>query len=616
MIHVISQQSLPSDGNIKVESNLSSLFEYWGTRDSIQVDTETTSLLPFDGKLLTIQLGDFDNQWVVDALTVPVIQLKKLLEDKELLFQNFAFDGKWLLNTGIDVKKFYDTFLAEAVLTAGYESEERHLGLDKISKKYLNIEVSKDDRGLIHRLGLTPRVIEYCANDVKYLSLIKDGQKKEIDKYDLSKVIELENRVARPLMMMMYNGVLIDKDKWLITSEFVEEEVNKIAGRLNDIIIREEPNHPKLSRYINSQTNLFGFEESKTLINWRSPDQKKLILNQMGIQVESVNDKILQRNKKHDIVREMITFSKHAKFEDTFGKKFIHNINKTTGRIHGEIFQVLSTGRISISKPPLQQIPAHGDLAMKLKECFIAREGYTLTDTDVSGFEIIIATEFSQEPRWIEILNRGGDIHSETAMLMFDISMDKVNDPFPERPNYTYRFIAKSCNFLAMYGGNEFTLADRIQIPKPKAKALLNKYFEALPNLKRFLDMLAEAAVENGRIRSNPFYKRLRWFPKLDHSNWTSVLEVQREAMNLPMQATNADLFKECLVNLQDEIDKKGYDIKLLLQVHDAELDECRDDLLDIWVPRKEEIMIRTISQYIKSVPVKVKTTTGKHWGH
>jgi DNA polymerase-1 len=199
---------------------------------------------------------------------------------------------------------------------------------------------------------------------------------------------------------------------------------------------------------------------------------------------------------------------------------------------------------------------------------------------------------------------------------MFDIKMEDVNKPFPERPNYTYRFVSKSCSFLAMYGGNEFTLADRIQVPKEKAKALLAKYFAALPLLKKFLDMLATTAVTYGQIRSDPYYKRIRWFPNLKEDDWKTIGETQREAMNMPMQSQNANLIKECIINLQREIDNKGYDVKLLLQIHDAILSEAEDSIAEMWKETQECIMIETISKHITSVPVKVSTTMGKHWNH
>lgn len=610
------------DDEIVVESELDSLFDYFENKPSIGFDSETTGFDVFTNKLLTVQLGDYEEQWVVDCLTLPVIQLKELLESKLTLYHNYLFDGKWLQSKGIVIKNSYDSFLGELVLTGGYDNKDRDTSLKGICKKYLNVDLDKEIRGEIHKVGLTSEVIRYAANDVKYLHQLKDAQEVEIVKYDLQETLRLENEAIRSFMLMSYHGLLVDSTKWLRVAEYVEDELNKISTKLDDLLIDEKDKTGNLSlnKYLNKTLSLFPdeYSEKRTLVNWKSPDQKKHILNDLGIKVDSVNDKVLQRNKKHEIVREMITFSKHSKFADTFGRSFLTFVNKQTGRIHADVWPVLQTGRISISNPPCQQIPAHGELAKRIKECFIAREGYTLIDTDVSGFEICIATQFSKEPRWIDILNRGGDIHSETAMLMFDIPMELVNNPFPERPNYSYRFIAKSCSFLAMYGGNEFTLADRIQVPKPKAKMLLDKYFASLPELKKFLDMLAEVAVKAGRIRSDQYYKRIRWFPKLDYDDFESVNSTKREAMNLPMQAQNANLIKECLINLQREIDFKGYYelVRILLQIHDALLSEAHDSVVNEWKETQERIMIDTISKHITLVPVKVTTTVGKHWNH
>jgi len=447
MIYVITNELLilPED-KFTVQHDLNYLLQYWKDKDVIAVDTETTTFRPWDGKLLTIQLGDSDNQFIInwqavgEEFTEPI---KKLLESKLLVFQNVKFDWQWLYHNGIDVRNIYDTFLGECILTTGYSV--RQLGLADISRKYTGIEVSKDDRGLINRVGLTERVLKYCAEDVAHLGEIRDKQLKKIEGFNLEKVLELECLVVRALALMEYNGVLIDEKKWLEVAEEAERTIKSTVEKL-DVIVEEKAGfNDRLRKHLNLQTNLFGFEERKTKINWASNKQKGIILGELGYSVPDVADKTLQKMKhKHKIFKELITFSKHQKLATSFGKNFLKFVNKNTGRVHSEIWQILATGRLAMSKPNLQQIPAHGVLGEKIRSCFIARPGHVLVTTDVVGFEARIVTEFSQDPLWLSIYNEGKDLHSEVCTKLFGIPLSDVKKPFPPKPDLTYRFVAKT----------------------------------------------------------------------------------------------------------------------------------------------------------------------------
>lgn len=616
MIYLISNQTKLPEEDIMQQTDLSMMFEYFKSEESIALDTETTGFDPFTNKLLTIQIGDYVNQWVIDLNYVNINELKEFIESKLVLVHNFLFDGKWLLHNNIKPKNIYDSFLAELILTTGYERSKGILGLKDVAKKYLDVEISKDDRGLIHRQGLTSRVIRYCAKDVQYLHLIREKQLEEIRKYDLEKVLDLENKVICVFVGMNYNGLQIDAKAWKEVASLTEKTVEEVSEKLDEFIVEESKQNKKLQRYINNQTNLFDYPEKKTRINWASNAQKKTILNELGIKVDDVSDKTLQKLKKHDIVKELIVLSKNLKLSTSFGNEFLTFINPVSGRIHPEIFPILKTGRISMQVPNLQQVPSHGNLAEKIRKCFICEKERLLVDTDVKAFEINLLAEYSQDPVWLDILNNDRDIHSELCARTFNIPIEDVNKPFPPKPDFTYRFVQKVISFGLSYGMTEHKLAETVQINKDAAKEIIKKFFSIIPKVESFLNMIAKTAVTNGYIRTDPHYRRIRWFPNLDKSNPTTIGSTEREAKNTPMQGSNANLIKQCLINLQDEIDKNNYDVKLILSVHDEILADVEESFAETWKDIQERIMIETISIIIKSIPVKVNSEIAPYWKH
>ena len=613
MIYVITKQTLILPDRFTVQHNLDFTLDFWKDVDVIACDTETTALRPWDGKLVTLQLGNAEDQFVIDCYTIDVLELKSLLENKLLIFHNAKFDWQWLHFNGIDIKNICDTFLLECILTTGYQIRE--LGLGAVSKKYTGVEVDKGDRGLINRIGLAERTLDYCATDVMHLHEIREKQLKKIEGYNLQKVADLENKVVRVLSLMECNGVLIDSEKWLEVADTAEKIVESTINTLDEIVVKKAGFKDTMRKFLNLQTNLFGFDERKTLINWASNNQKREILKEFGYNLPDVANKSLQRLKnKHDIFKELIVFSKHQKLATSFGKSFLKFISKVTGRVHPETWQILAGARIALSHPNLLQIPAHGDLGEKIRSCFIAKEGNMLITTDVSGFELRVLTEFSQDPLWLEIFNDGKDLHSELCAKTFNIPIEDVKKPFPHKPDLNYRFVQKTINFGLSYGMSAHKLSDVIQTDVVTAQKIINDFFSIVPGLKKFLAMIAATAVAKGQIRSDPYYKRIRWFPQLKADDPKSIGDVERAALNFPPQATNSNLIKEILVSLQNKIDENKYPAQILLVIHDEIVTEVPESFAEEWKVIQESTMIDTIKTVIKSIPVEVETQIAKYW--
>ena len=427
-------------------ATLEECLAYFKDIDEIELDTETEGFDAHTKNVLCTQLGTPDRQYVIDHSAVDIKSLKPLLEDpsKTFLLQNAKFDLRFFLKHGIYIQNVYDTMLAECLITAGYE--DRSVSLLGICKKYLDIDLDKSVRGDIHREGLSDRVIVYAADDVAYLTKIKEMQMKTIKELELEKVLALENEVVKVFAEMEFTGVLIDQEKWMEVAIQAEKNVEELTKKL-DLLVESDP---KLKKYLPKavQTNLFGFEERLLDVNWGSPKQKLEILKDLGLKIDSVSDRDLQKNKNnHPIVPMLIDYSKQAKLASSFGREFLKFVNKKTKRIHPTYWQILSTGRISVSEPNVNQIPARGELGGKIRSAFIASPGNVIVGGDYSGMELRIIASLSKDPLWVDAFKNGEDLHSVLCAKTFDIPIEDVKKPFPEKPEKTYRDVQKTINF-------------------------------------------------------------------------------------------------------------------------------------------------------------------------
>lgn len=584
----------------------------------IALDSETQGFDCHTKKLLSLQLGNETIQFVIDFQSEDCSFLVKYLKDENklwLLF-NAKFDNQFLLkNLGVQPAKVYDAFLAECLLYAGYEKGSIDLSLKGVAQRYCNVTLDKTIRGQINYKGINdPTVILYGAKDVAYLHEIREKQLVAIDKWQLNKVLDLENQVVRVLAKMEYDGILLDTVKWKEIANITEKNTKESQSKLDDIIVKEAKSNIKLQKYINTQTNLFDFEEPKTRINWSSSSQKVEILNKIGIKVEDTSDATLQKLKSNEIIKELLVYNKNAKLASTYGKEFLKFVNPITKRVHTNHYQILSTGRMSQNEPALSTIPAHGTLSEAIKNCFIASEGWSIVGFDYSAFELRIIAQLSLDPLWVNIFKEGRDLHSELCSKTFNIPIDKVKDPFPEKPDISYRFLQKTINFGLAYGMSKYKLAETAQIPVNKAEEIINKFFKVVPTVKKFLDMLGELGKSNGYIRTDGYFKRVRFFPNKDESNFKIMGEIERASKNTIPQGVNASVTKLALIWLQKVIDDNNYPVRILLDIHDSIITECKDEFAEEWYIIMQSIMIGAGEVILKDVPTVVDGYIGKSW--
>lgn len=435
MIYLITNQTkLFESEKIKLTTK-EYLLDWLKDKTEIEVDTETESSKikktlpdPYRHKMLCIQIGNFEDQFVIDRNTTDIQFLKPVLENPNVvkLFVNAMFDIRYILHEGINIKNVYDLFLAEMLLTLNMTKEEGYRSLKGMAMRYCNIDLDKTIRGEIHWRGLDESVVTYAANDVKYLGKIKEIQYQEILKCNLEKALSLQNLFIISLAKMAYKGFKLDVQKW---TDLAVSNKKKLHNKFYELEKFVCENHAK---DISLQMNLFG--DANTGIDWDSPKQVAIFFRKLKIPLEVIDKKtgefkdsteykhLKKFEKQYPILPIFFEYKEFQKSCTTYGLDFLKWINPITGRIHGEFFPILKTGRISSNNPNLQNIPSEDDY----RSCFVAEKDKVLIICDYSQQEPRIVADKCQDPALVNLfLNGDGDTHSDVASKMYSIILNK-----------------------------------------------------------------------------------------------------------------------------------------------------------------------------------------------
>ena len=439
---------------------------------------------------------------------------------------------------------------------------------------------------------------------------------------------------------MEYNGIRIDIANWRAVADEIELDALRLEQQLDDLLVAQyqsakteyeeskektpelEKRIKKLGKFVHDsyQYDLFNDLPPKVRINWASPAQRLELLQQLGFKLDSTDRRQLTKIKDaNPLIPVLIEYGEKEKLVTSFGNNFIkEHINKITGLVHPNYFQIVSTGRISCKEPNLLNIPGHGPLAKRIRASFIPKPGYKIVGGDFSNFELRIIAEFSQDPLWLKVFNEGGDLHKELCIRTFKIDYNQVNDPYPLKPTQTYRETQKTIDFGLAYGMSEYKLADMLSTIPRIARGIIDDFFSIIPKVRDLLEMFALGAQTHGYIRTATPFRRIRWFPKLAEAklkdNFKVIAEVGREAKNSPIQGTNGDAIKLALCNLQDEIEANNYPMQILLSVYDEIQTECPADFAEQAKVILERVMIDSAKEILKTVPIKVDVSINDYW--
>jgi DNA polymerase I-like protein with 3'-5' exonuclease and polymerase domains len=565
----------------------------------IGLDTETTELDPYVGRLRLIQLATPAGVEVVDldafangdlknneALT----PLKRLLAAARpiKIAHNAKFDAKFIKHTlGVDLGGLFDTLLASQLVSAG-DIEERH-GLETVASRYLNEAVDKSERLSNWNFELSEAQLEYAARDAAILLPLREKLIERLRSDSLVAVAQLEFECVTTVADIELAGFYMHKDRWLEQLSLIEKRREQLADELQDILAEES-----------SQGSLFGGPQRDD-INLDSHQQLTTALNRLGIPVpdSTRNWKLQPLAAEYPVIATLLEYRTVQKALTSYGQNMIDLISPTTGRLHADFRQIgAPTGRFSCTNPNIQQVPH----AVEYRRCF---SGYTehrkLIIADYSQIELRILAEFSGDAGFIKAFNSGADLHRVTAAEVFNTPLDQVTKE--------QRDFAKRLNFGVVYGigAQRFSIMTGLSVGE--AENVLRKYFGTYRQLDTYLQEAANRAVRErqGRTASG----RLVRF-RYDEQDRQQISMTKRNGKNTPIQGTSADILKRALRLLNDEL--RDTSAQIVNIIHDEIVVEADADQAEEIAEKVERTMRVAGEEYVKTVPVKVETEIADEW--
>ena len=616
--------------------DMEEVVSYCKDKSILSVDTETTGLDYTIDRVILFQIGDEEKQFLIETRGHDIQELKEILESKTItkIFHNAKFDVNFIRSSfNIVCENVYDTMLAEKVLTCG---KELSVSLLNTLERNLGIQMDKTQQSSFvgHKGNFTNPQLIYAAKDVEYLIALKNKQDGYTSLYKLQNTIDLENEAVLAFADIEYNGLELDTEEWLKLANNAINKADEYEVELDEHVMNMEELKQFIPKHI--QGDLFSdvSDLRKVNVKWTSPKQVLEVLRGIIPKLDNVNGKDMLRYAfQFYIVQTYIKYKEQMKIYSSYGEKFITNL-KSDGKIHTSFNQILDTGRVSSSRPNMQQIPADN----AFRNCFIAHEGWSFVSADYSSQELNVIAYGSKDPVWIKALEEGKDLHSVCAELVYGkIWKDASDDDcqyFRDDGNGDYikqqcscpkhkklRTHVKTINFGLAYGMGANKLSETLQIDKKAAEQLIEDYFTAFPSIKGFLDKLANFGKQFGYIKTFPPYNRRRWFvnwfPKMYNSkeNSQELSSIERASKNTPIQGASADMTKKALILIRDYIGThKDAPVKIVMTVHDQIDTICKDEYIPHWEKAIKSLMEEAANEVVTNGLLKAEVTVSSCW--
>ncbi len=533
----------------------------------------------------------------VGLLTEPQLPLPVVLEHLRPLFSdmllaktahNANYDTTVLGQQGVAVNNLtFDSMIAAHLLS------EKSLGLKALAFERLGVEMAP----ITSLIGTgakqvtmaqvdIARVAGYAAADADMtlrLTRVFEPELKHEELWPLFADVEMP--LVPVLVHMQCNGVLLDTLRLQEMSGHLGEQISRLEGEIYNYAGRQfNINSPqKLGEIL--------FQELKL------PARKK------GSSYSTGADILEELRSEHKIISPILEYRQLSKLKSTYVDALPGLINAKTGRVHTSFNQTkTATGRLSSSDPNLQNIPIRTGLGREIRQAFIAPEGSYLMSSDYSQIDLRALAHLSQDEGLLEAFRKDEDIHSATASRLFGVM------PLFVTPDM--RRVAKTVNFGVIYGMSEYGLEQATELSREEAAKFISSYFEKYPGVTRYLEATRQQAREKGYVQT--LLGRKRSIPEVNSPNRQVRQAAERMAINMPVQGTSADIIKVAMINLFQEMSKRGLKSKMLLQVHD----ELVFEIPEIELKEMRELVPQLMSNAIKlSIPVKVDNKVGRNWG-
>ena len=583
---------------VENEEELRQLCDFFITKESISIDTETTSTDAISAELVGLSFSVEEKKAFYVAVpanyeeALKIVQIFKPLYESDKIMkigQNIKYDYEVLTRYGVTLQgKMFDTMIAHYLIQPELHHNMDYMAETLLGYQTIHIEELLGPKGKKQKnmRDLSPTdIYEYAAEDADITLRLKNVLEPRLKELGVEELFwNIEMPLVRVLADMELNGVCLDTEALQDTSKIFtermkqyEQEIYKEAGeefnisspkQVGDILfgklqIMDKPKKTKTGQYVTSEEVLQSLES------------------------------------KSPIVRNILNYRGMKKLLSTYIDALPKLINPRTGHIHTSFNQALTaTGRLSSSDPNLQNIPVRTDDGKEIRKCFIPEEGCLFFSADYSQIELRIMAHLSEDENMMEAFREGHDIHRATAAKIWHVDIDKVTD--------AQRKKAKQANFGIIYGITTYGLAQRMDIPNGEAKELIEGYFRTFPKVQAYMEHAKEVARAKGYAET--LFHRRRYLADINSRNATVRGFAERNAINAPIQGTEADIIKVAMVRIWERFKKEGIRSKMILQVHD-ELN------FSVFPEEREQVERIVIEEMQNAYPLNVPLIADAGWG-
>ena len=583
---------------VENEEELRQLCDFFITKEFVSIDTETTSTDAISAELVGLSFSVEEKKAFYVAVpanyeeALKIVQIFKPLYESDKIMkigQNIKYDYEVLTRYGVTLKgKMFDTMIAHYLIQPELHHNMDYMAETLLGYQTIHIEELLGPKGKKQKnmRDLSPTdIYEYAAEDADITLRLKNVLEPRLKELGVEELFwNIEMPLVRVLADMELNGVCLDTEALQDTSKIFtermkqyEQEIYKEAGeefnisspkQVGDILfgklqIMDKPKKTKTGQYVTSEEVLQSLES------------------------------------KSPIVRNILNYRGMKKLLSTYIDALPKLINPRTGHIHTSFNQALTaTGRLSSSDPNLQNIPVRTDDGKEIRKCFIPEEGCLFFSADYSQIELRIMAHLSEDENMMEAFREGHDIHRATAAKIWHVDIDKVTD--------AQRKKAKQANFGIIYGITTYGLAQRMDISNGEAKELIEGYFRTFPKVQAYMEHAKEEARAKGYAET--LFHRRRYLADINSRNATVRGFAERNAINAPIQGTEADIIKVAMVRIWERFKKEGIRSKMILQVHD-ELN------FSVFPEEREQVERIVIEEMQNAYPLNVPLIADAGWG-
>jgi DNA polymerase-1 len=612
---------------VKTIEGVRELAKLLGTVKEFCLDTETTgqdansaeligisfAVKPFEAFYIPIRLPDIgsdadatslfaqtaatENAMTMGLEAQEVIKvLRPILENPNIakVGQNIKYDALIFQHLGVTLHPMsFDTMIASYL----YRFDGPH-SMDALSLEHLKynpvalsevVGALKD--GSARRsmaVASTLKLAEYGAEDADVTLRLKHALEPKLK--ETLKIWELCERVEFPLVevltKMEFSGVKIDSERLALASKEMEREADNLCRQI--------------------------YEHAGGPFNIDSPKQlQEILFVKLGLKSGrktktgfSTNAAVLEDLRhEHPIAEALLSYRQYQKLRGTYVDALPKLVNPKTGMVHTSYNQaVVATGRISSTDPNLQNIPIRTEMGRDIRKAFVSRfKGGQILSADYSQIELRIMAHVTRDPGLIEAFANGVDIHTRTAAGVYGVPLDEVTRDMRSR--------AKGVNYGIMYGIGAFGLARNIGIPQKEASEIIQRYFIAFPNIRKYMDDTIQFARQNGYVET--LLGRRRYMLHIAESNQAVRSADERAAINAPIQGTAADMMKLAMIDVHRAMESRKLRSIMIMQVH--------DELVFDVVPEEADTLMEIVPKLMSNampmvVPIEVEAGIGPTW--